>query len=49
MKDPKIKWIEIAKEYYLRTKDRTVFRNEKICRERWVYFLDPKIKKYLFN
>ena len=41
-KPRKIKWIEIAKEFYEKTPNDTFFRNDKACREHWI----PSLNKY---
>lgn len=43
----KLRWINIAKEFYLAAKNDAVFRNEKSCREHWINNLDPHNNKFL--
>ena len=43
----KLRWINIAKEFYLASENDAVFRNEKSCREHWINNLDPHNNKFL--
>ena len=43
----KLRWINIAKEFYLASKNDAIFRNEKSCREHWINNLDPHNNKFL--
>lgn len=42
----KFKWVDAAKEFYIKSKSQ-VFRNEKMCRDRWISHLDPSLKRFL--
>ena len=44
-KSQKFQWFQVARDFYKKSNDPMIFRNQKACREHWISNLDPSLNK----